>query len=203
MNHPRSLLSRMTFGRYRLPRLRGIRPDGLRCSVPLTLGLVLVVLAMPGCGWLQGGGEPAVATVGERAPDFELRAVGTDEPIRLSGLRGKPVVLNFFCSCGLCYDLAHAWRRAQGKLGSAQMLAIMHNHDTFNPVNVRNFREGTEFKAPILADLNSKTAIRYRSFDCPMTWVIDAKGIVRYRNESRTDPAEKIVKGALQALEPG
>jgi peroxiredoxin len=165
----------------------------------LACGLCLS-LSMSGCLLGRTQAAPAVATVGLPAPDFALHTVGPDQVIRLSEFRGKPVILNFFCGCHYCSELARTWTRERGKIGSAQMLAVMFNSETFNPVFVRNFREATHFDAPVLADLGSETAMRYRSLDCPMVWVIDRKGIVRYRNEDRTAPPDKIIAGALAAL---
>jgi peroxiredoxin len=164
------------------------------------LGLVLLPTLLTGCKTTGARAGNAAAAVGRPAPDFSLHTVGDDRLIQLSGLRGKPVIVSFMCNCSFCYELAHAWVKNRGKNGSAEMLAIMHNRETFNPVNVRHFRDATHFEVPILADLNSKTALQYRSTDCPQVWVIDRDGVIRWHNKDRTDPADTIVKGALDAL---
>jgi peroxiredoxin len=171
-----------------------------RVPALLLLGITALAPILSGCRIVGARTASSVAALGQPAPDFELRTIPSDEPVRLSRLRDKPVVINFYCGCTLCYNVAHAWHRVKEKVGDVHLLAIMHNHETFNPVNVREFREATKWEAPVLADLRSRVALKYRSTDCPMTWVIDRKGIVRYHNEHRTDPPDEIVGGALAAL---
>src|SRR5438045_7408860 len=160
--------------RIALPKVAG-RGRGITRVLRATtlLGLVLLPGALAGCKTTGARAGNAAAVVGQPAPDFALRTVGDDRPIQLSGLRGKPVIVSFMCNCYFCYQLAHAWEKNRAKTASAEMLAIMHNRETFNPVAVRHFRDATHFMVPILADLNSKTALQYRSTDCPQVWVID------------------------------
>ncbi|MCS6862567.1 MAG: peroxiredoxin family protein [Abditibacteriales bacterium] len=50
--------------------------------------------------------------VSSLAPDFTL----TDykgKTYRLSDFRGKKVLLNFFCGCGACAELAATWEKIQ------------------------------------------------------------------------------------------
>jgi peroxiredoxin len=168
--------------------------------VAALLSLAVIPGLFTGCKTTGASAGNAAAAVGQPAPDFTLHTVGDDRTIQLSGLRGKPVVVNFMCNCAFCYALAHEWVKNQDKIGATEMLAIMHNRQTFNPVAVRHFREATQLKMPILADLNSKTALQYRSTDCPQVWVIDRDGVIRWHSNDRTDPADTIVKGALDSL---
>lgn len=186
-----------------ISRLRPVR-RGSALAEGLRVGTLLALAVLPalvtGCNTTNARAGSAAAAVGQTAPDFTLRTVGDDRPIQLSGLRGKPVVVNFMCNCSFCYGLAHAWVENKKKLGATEMVAIMHNRETFNPVAVRHFRDATKLEIPILADLNSKTALQYRSTDCPQVWVVDGEGVIRWHNKDRTDPSAEIVKGALDTL---
>jgi cytochrome oxidase Cu insertion factor (SCO1/SenC/PrrC family) len=59
----------------------------------LVVGLMLALILMPD----TGKGPLGKARVGEPVPDFTLRLVN-GESVRLSSLKGKPVLVNFWSS---------------------------------------------------------------------------------------------------------
>src|SRR5687767_4519828 len=99
----------------------------------VTMALAVGGVSVGGCIAPRTQAGSAVATVGEAAPEFALEAVGGGETVRLADYRGKPLILNFFCGCGLCDELGRAWHRHRDKLGEARLLAVMHTRDSFNP----------------------------------------------------------------------
>jgi cytochrome oxidase Cu insertion factor (SCO1/SenC/PrrC family) len=62
----------------------------------MVIGALIVVVAIQS-GSKAAAGVPAVARVGSPAPDFTLRLFN-GESIRLSSLKGKPVLVNFWHS---------------------------------------------------------------------------------------------------------
>jgi thiol-disulfide isomerase/thioredoxin len=74
------------------------------------LRLSLIFLAVVGIGlavaWIFNTEDPQVATIGARAPDFEVRNVVGDEPLSLDDLvneGSRPIVINLMASwCGPC-----------------------------------------------------------------------------------------------------
>jgi peroxiredoxin len=145
---------------------------------------------------------PVAAQPGARAPEFDLEVLGKPgEHVSLAGLRGRPVLLVFNCGCKLCYDFNHALVAAAPKLPDAQFIGVMMNHWSYAPNQIRNFRETTGFRWPLLMDNKSHTTIEYHSTACPRAWLIDRDGIIRYSNEDNTAAPEKITGEILAAYQ--
>lgn len=132
-----------------------------------------------------GGDAPEV---GEIAPDFEL-VNQFGEPVRLSGFRGRPVVVIFFpfafsgiCTGELC-EVRDGWE-AFARV-EAEVLAV--SVDSKFAQRAYAAAEGYEFS--LLADFwpHGEVARRYGVFDEASgmalrgTFIIDADGVVRYR----------------------
>ena len=119
--------------------------------------------------------------------------------VQLSLLRGQPVVLTFFCRCGLCHAVAQEMAHTP-QLAGVRTYAIFGDDGIGQPQYEKEFRESTGFQAPFLIDLSNEVGLQYDSTHCPRVWVIDRDGIIRYVNASQTAPPAQIVGGALKAL---
>jgi peroxiredoxin len=144
---------------------------------------------------------PVIPRVGSVAPNFRLASTG-NEMVQLSLLRGQPVILTFFCRCGLCHAVAKEMARTP-ELAHARIYAIFGDYSIGQPQDEKEFRESTGFQSPFLIDLASEVGLQYDSTHCPRVWVVDKNGIVRYVNASQTAPPEQIVAGAVKALAAG
>jgi peroxiredoxin len=143
---------------------------------------------------------PVAAADGARAPGFELEVLGKPgERLALSDLRGKPALVVFNCGCKLCYDFNRAFREVAPRMKDLQPVGIMMNHYSYSPDQIRNFRETTGFKWPLLIDHESGVTLTYDSDDCPRVWLVDRDGIIRYHNKSNEEPAPKIIADLLAA----
>jgi peroxiredoxin len=169
---------------------------GLTATILLIAGLLLTSRS----GFLASRMLPTAAEVGAIGPDFTLMKAGEGGELQLSSLRGKPVVLNFFCGCGDCREVAVLWAEQAKELGDAHLISVMHDHTGYNPANLKNFRWGTGFQWPILADIGSNVSVAWKSVDCPRIWVLDSHGVVRYKSPGRGTPAETHVADTLAAL---
>jgi peroxiredoxin len=142
---------------------------------------------------------PVIPRVGSLAPNFRLASTG-NEMVQLSLLRGQPVVLSFFCRCGLCHAVAKEMARTPQLAERARIYAIFGDYTIGQPPDEKEFRQSTGFEAPFLIDLSSEVGLQYDSTHCPRVWLIDKNGIVRYVNASQTAPPEQIVADVLKAL---
>ncbi|HEY8491185.1 MAG TPA: TlpA disulfide reductase family protein [Dehalococcoidia bacterium] len=170
----------------------GGRDAAPRAAAWLRLAAVLLVVGagLAALWWLAGDGgadgtEPGppdapgegAALVGQRAPDFAL-ASPEGETVRLSDLRGRPVLVNFWATwCGPCLEEMPAIQRVYDQhAGSVAVVAV-------------NFREGpgpaAEFAGrlgltfPVVLDRAGEVAARYGVPGLPSSYFIDAEGVVR------------------------
>lgn len=122
--------------------------------------------------------------VGDRAPDFELRS-GEGETVRLSALRGRPVVLFFYPKDGTpgCTAEACAFRNSMARFQDLGATVLGISGD--DVASHQRFARQHDLGFALLADAGNQ--IR-RQFGVPsalfvlpgrVTYVIDADGIVQ------------------------
>jgi mycoredoxin-dependent peroxiredoxin len=131
--------------------------------------------------------DRTVPAVGEPAPDFELlNQFG--EPVRLSDLRGRSVVLVFypFAFSGICTGELCELRDNLGLFEDAGAVVLGISVDSKFAQRAYAEKEGYAFD--LLADFwpHGAVASRYGVFDAGSgmakrgTFILDARGIVRY-----------------------
>jgi len=126
-----------------------------------------------------GGGIPAPQP-GFLAPDFEL-VDAEGKTYRLSELRGRPVLINFWASwCGPCRQEMPAMERifrqyqSQGFL----ILAINSTHQD-SQANALAFGEQLQLSFPILFDDNGEVYQKYQVRALPTSFFVTADGIIQ------------------------
>jgi peroxiredoxin len=155
--------------------------------------------AVPSIGAPAGSSSSRAAPlppgVGQPAPDFVL-PTRTGQPIRLSFLRSRPVILCFFCHCGLCRAVATEMAHTAELRARAQIVVVTGDANALE----QEFGRQIGLDALFLQDAPPVVAPRYASETCPRCWLIDKHGVARYVNVDRLIPAKKLVAGLLAAL---
>lgn len=178
-------------------------------------GIVLAVLATAAflsntenTGGLTSGDDKQVAKkvedlpempeVGYRAPAFELQTFD-GKTVKLSDLKGKPVVLNLWASwCGPCRsempDLEQAYQQHKDKI---QFYGINFTASDQEEAALAMMKElGVTF--PSLKDPSGDVFQRYQAVSIPTTYAIDKNGMVV---EKRVGAISKIqIDGLFQRL---
>ncbi len=119
----------------------------------------------------------------EPAPDFELPVLGhKGSTIALSSLKGQVIVLNFWASwCHPCRDeapgLRSAWERSRGQHG----VLFLGVNEMDDETGAQAFQREFQVTYPSVSDPSASLADDYGFFGLPVTYVIDAQGVMRYR----------------------
>jgi cytochrome c biogenesis protein CcmG/thiol:disulfide interchange protein DsbE len=132
---------------------------------------------------------------------FELKSLD-GKSLSLQGLRGKPLVLNFFASwCDPCRDEMPLIKElaAAGANGSYSVVGIAVE-DTRGAVG--QFVKEANLVFPVALDLNSTVKRTYRIFGPPATVFIDRQGVIRdgVRGPDSQECAREALKKAGAAI---
>ena len=150
--------------------------------------------------------------VGSKAPDFTLTNQDR-QPVTLSALRGKPVVLAFFPAAfsSVCQKELCTFRDSMSRLNqtSAQVYGI--SVDTF--FALKAFSDQQKFTFPLLSDFNKQVIRDYGVYNEDMiglkgiakraVFVIDKEGTIRHREvleDARNEPNYDKVFDSLASL---
>ena len=143
--------------------------------------------------------------VGSKAPDFTLTNQDR-EPVTLSKLQGKPVVLAFFPAAfsSVCAKEMCTFRDSMAQLAKANAQVFGISVDTF--FTLKAFHDQQQLPFPLLSDFNKQVIREYGVFNEDMiglkgiakraTFVIDKDGIVQHAEvleDARNEPDYQAV----------
>ena len=152
------------------------------------------------------------AEVGSQAPDFTLMNQDR-QPVTLSQLRGKPVVLAFFPAAfsSVCEKELCTFRDSMSVFNKSNAQVLGISTDTF--FAQKAFHDQQKFNFPLLSDFNKQVIRDYGVFNEDMiglkciakraVFVLDQDGVVRYREvleDARNEPDYQKVQASLSAL---
>ena len=146
--------------------------------------MIIVVLVLNGyisLGAPDLPGAPPLAKLenGSLANDFELENL-EGENVRLSDLRGKVVVVNFWATwCIPCVEEMPSFQEFQDQFPDFVMIGIDQKEGADK---VKSFLEGKGINYSILLDLNGKVSNSYKVFMLPSTFFVDQEGMIRFRH---------------------
>jgi thiol-disulfide isomerase/thioredoxin len=130
--------------------------------------------------WLMASAPvPAIkpwteATPALSLPDLDGRRVDLRE------LRGRVVLVNFWATwCEPCREEMPSLARLKEKLAGRPFELLFVNYGE-SPVRVRQYLEREKLSLPILLDRGQDAATRWKAKGLPMSFLVDARGQVRY-----------------------
>lgn len=187
----------------------------LRSNLALAVVGIAVFGAAVGFLALRGGGsEPDSAAdgnalglldgqqlrLGEPAPDFTLESVREENTfLRLSDLRGKVVVVNFYASwCGPCRQELPDFEAVSREM--AEEVAFIAVNVSESRGDALGILESTGATFPAVLDSDGSVAERYGLRGMPSTYLVDANGIVRKFGPGAVD-AETLRSELLAIIE--
>jgi peroxiredoxin len=114
--------------------------------------------------------------IGAKAPDFELKTL-TGETVKLSNLKGKKVMLNFWATwCPPCKAEMPAMEQFSKQMDK-DVVILAVNIDP--QLDVKGFVEENKITFPIPLDVDDKVNGIYQVLSIPTTYFIDSKGLIQ------------------------
>jgi thiol-disulfide isomerase/thioredoxin len=142
------------------------------------------------------GIAPAVPELNQKAPDFSLISLQGDK-VKLTELRGKAVVLNFWATwCGPC-RMEMPLLQAYADEYQADLVILPINNDE-TPATIQKFVDELGLRLDMVLDPGAKVTQAYRVRGFPTTIFIDKDGIIRFQHIGVLN--EDLLLGYLQGI---
>ena len=159
----------------------------LRFSIALSLVFVLVAC--------NSGTRPP--RIGSEAPDFTV--ADSDRTVKLSDLRGKTVLLNFWATwCAPCVAEMPSLVQLQSRMKDKVTVVAVSLDIDENAY--RNFTRTRTQGLLTVRDANQKSNSLYGTYKFPETYVIDRNGVVRRKFIGAVDWNSAEVQQYLESL---
>ncbi len=146
----------------------------------LAVGAALVIPLI----WILASGfghDPRAiptTTIGSPAADFALVSLEGDK-VRLSELRGRPVVLNFWSTwCGPCVHEHPLLQAAAQQRTDIAFLGVLYGDDA-DKARAYLARAGSAY--PTLVDDSQRVVVDYGVAGVPETFFIDSNGVIVHK----------------------
>lgn len=152
------------------------RPAWKRWTTGVSLSVFALLLF-----WLllipRGTTEPTLIA-GDTAPEFDLPTMGGDR-IRLSDLKGRPVVVNFWATwCTPCRKEMPDFQAMADRYGGEGLVVLGINVGE-SRIGIADFVQSVGVTFPILVDERETAQTDYRILPLPATFFIDRDGTIR------------------------
>ncbi|MCZ0755729.1 TlpA family protein disulfide reductase [Anoxybacillus sp. J5B_2022] len=144
---------------------------------------IVLLLGLTGYGIWQAlaaeQNQEVGLSVGDTAPDFVLKTLN-DEQIRLSQLRGKPVIINFWATwCPPCQrEMPDLEKFYNDYKQHVEFLSVnLTSQDSREKVAPFLQQYGITF--PVVLDTKGKILKLYNIQTIPTTYILDKNGVIR------------------------
>jgi peroxiredoxin len=146
--------------------------------------------ALPLLGLLAAAPAGAGQAVGKPAAEFTLSELGNGGAIKLSALRGKIVVVDFWATwCQPCTRELPELEKLQRTFAAQGVVFVGVSIDKERS-NAQELAARLKLTFKVLHDPEGKVAELYDPPKMPSSYVIDREGVVRYINEGFSGAAD-------------
>ena len=157
---------------------------------------LLVVLALTSCA----APAPAPRSSQGRAVDFEAERLGGAGRLRLSELRGKIVVVDFWASwCVPCRRSFPYWAALRERVG-AETLEIVAVSVDEERAAAEDFVREIDAPFPAVWDEGQRIVTAWAAPAMPTAYLIDRAGVVRLVHRGFGDDAPAVLDAAVRAM---
>ncbi len=151
-----------------------------------------------------GGNSSVGVAPGKLAPDFEISTPDGGR-VRLSDLRGRAVLINFWASwCGSCLSEMPVIKALQQERGQDAFSVLAVNAGE-SPVEAQEFIDFLQ--APFIygLDVDMRVTDAYGVYGLPLSAFVDSAGVIQavYRGHADRALLERFVNSAIASSPPG
>ena len=140
------------------------------------------------------------AKEGDRAPNFALPVLNSNEQHQLTNYLGKVVYLDFWASwCAPCRVSFPEIIQLKADLSNKPFEVIAINVDE-NSEDARRFLRRYKVPYPILWDENGEWASQYKLPGMPTAFVIDRQGVIQMRHSGFRPGDMKKIRSKIDHL---
>jgi peroxiredoxin len=144
----------------------------------------------------KSGGQ--IIMNGDMAPEFHLQTLDGHE-VRLSDSRGKVVMVHFWATwCAPCIEEMPTLQKLYHDLKNKRFELYAVSVDEGGAKAVTAFMKKHRLDVPVLLDLDRTISGLYGTFRFPETYIVDHRGIVRYK---AIGPRDWATPGNVQIVE--
>jgi cytochrome c biogenesis protein CcmG/thiol:disulfide interchange protein DsbE len=138
----------------------------------------------------------------QQAPDFELADLGGKRQ-RLSGLRGKVVLLNFWATwCPPCIEeipsLLELRQAMRGKAFELVTVSVDEDVAALKAFLGKHLKDPSSL--PVLSDPQKKSSTAFGTEKFPESYLIDKSGVARFKFIYKRDWASREAQGCIESL---
>ncbi|MFJ7932852.1 peroxiredoxin family protein [Sporosarcina sp. NPDC096371] len=153
--------------------------------------------------YLVGSEEIPGLEKGTTPPDFELTTL-TGDVVKLSDLKGKKVVLNFWASwCGPCKaEMPHMQKYYEKNKDkeNVEIIAVnLTSEERRGIEGVEQFIDAYGLTFPIPMDTDGDVMMQYKVITIPTTYMIGTDGVIAFKKVGPMD--EKTLKALINNLD--
>jgi peroxiredoxin len=129
----------------------------------------------------EGSRGTKIIHEGDRAPEFRIQALD-GRSVSLADFRGKVVMVHFWATwCPPCVEEMPMLEQLYRSLGSADFKILAVSVDEGRAGAVAEFMQKNKLSLPALLDPGKSVAGLYGTFKFPETYIIDRRGVVKYK----------------------
>jgi thiol-disulfide isomerase/thioredoxin len=139
----------------------------------------IAALALAGAATISAA-EPPLKPWGEKpTPPLATQAID-GKPVDLKSLHGRVVLVNFWATwCEPCKDELPSLVKLKEEMAGRPFELVTVNYGEF-PDKINQYLARSGLKLPVLLDTQNEVSKDWKVGGLPMTFLIDARGRVRY-----------------------
>ncbi len=164
--------------------------------------LIIAGLALGAAALVRFGPERSGATVGERAPDFRVVDIATNDTVSLrERYKGRVTLVNLWATwCVPCKVEMPSMQKLYETLGPQGLKIAAVSIDEGDPTDVRNFAAGRGLTFDVLQDRSTEIQQAYQTTGVPESFLLDKDGVIVKRVIGAHDWNSSVDRALVEQL---